>query len=283
MNTPLSAFPLTEIDSYSHIMSCEDIPASVKYYWGYQYRLAKEVLVPYLRKQGVFKSGNRVAEVGCAEAGVLMAFAEAGAQEVLGTDIEQLRLDMGATIASRLTIPLTLSSHNVLFDALKPEWQQTFDLVILRDVIEHLDDTELALKNVQRLLKPGGFLFVEFPPYNSPFGGHQHLLRNTMGRFPYTHLLPKPLFEKMTASGWHTVDIDEVRRLATIRLTPKSFKAAATSAGYTICREQYYLLRPVFTMKFGLPTIPLTPIKWIPGVKELLSLEANYILQCTGK
>jgi hypothetical protein len=83
----------------------------------------------------------------------------------------------------------------------------------------------------------------------------------------------------MTASGWHPVDIEEVRRLATIRLMPASFKAAATATGYTICHEQYYLLRPVFTMKFGLPTIPLTPLKWIPGVKELFSLEANYILQ----
>lgn len=279
MNTPTSSPITTKRNSYRQIQTSEGISEHIKHYWGYQYRLAKEVLVPYLRQQNVFKPGDRVAEIGCAEAGVLMAFAEAGARDVLGTDIELHRLDAGSEIASQLHIPLTLSSHNVLLDALRPEWQQAFDLVILRDVIEHLDDTELALKNVQRLLKPGGFLFIEFPPYNSPFGGHQHLLRNTMGKFPYTHLLPEPLFTKMTASGWHEVDIKEVRRLAKIRLMPKSFKVAAKAAGYTICHEQYYLLRPVFKMKFGLPTIPLTAIKWIPGVKELLSLEANYILQ----
>ncbi len=262
-------------------MASNIVANSVKHYWGYQYRLAKEVLVPYLAKRGVFKNGNRVAEIGCAEAGVLMAFAEAGAKDVLGTDIEKARLDAGMAIAEDLHIPLTLSTHNVLFDDLQPAWEKAFDLVILRDVIEHLNDTRLALANIQRLLKPGGFLFVEFPPYNSPFGGHQHLLRNTLGRLPYTHLLPKPLFTKMTASGWHSVDIEEVRRLSKIRLMPKSFKAAAHAAGYAICHEQYYLLRPVFKMKFGLPTIPLTPLKWLPGVKELLSLEANYILQST--
>jgi 2-polyprenyl-3-methyl-5-hydroxy-6-metoxy-1,4-benzoquinol methylase len=275
--------PATELDSYNLIQAAENISLNVKHLWGYQYRLAKEVLVPYLQKQSVFKAGARVVEIGCAEAGVLMAFAEAGARDVLGTDIEQLRLDAGTDIASRLDIPLTLSTHDVLFDAPKPEWEHAFDLVILRDVIEHLDDTALALRNVQRLLKPGGFVFIEFPPYNSPFGGHQHLLRNTLGNIPYTHLLPKSLFAKMTASGWHQVDIDEVRRLAKIRLMPKSFKAAARAAGYSICHEQYYLLRPVFKMKFGLPTIPLTALKWIPGVKELLSLEANYILQRTDK
>ena len=262
-------------------MASDIVANSVKHYWGYQYRLAKEVLVPYLAKRGVFKNGNRVAEIGCAEAGVLMAFAEAGAKDVLGTDIEKARLDAGMAIAEDLHIPLTLSTHNVLFDDLQSAWEKAFDLVILRDVIEHLDDTRLALANIQRLLKPGGFLFVEFPPYNSPFGGHQHLLRNTLGRLPYTHLLPKPLFTKMTASGWHSVDIEEVRRLSKIRLMPKSFKAAAHAAGYAICHEQYYLLRPVFKMKFGLPTVPLTPLKWLPGVKELLSLEANYILQST--
>ncbi|MFY8000862.1 MAG: class I SAM-dependent methyltransferase [Candidatus Kapaibacteriota bacterium] len=274
-HTPLQTNP------YERIMASDIVANSVKHYWGYQYRLAKEVLVPYLAKRGVFKNGNRVAEIGCAEAGVLMAFAEAGAKDVLGTDIEKARLDAGMAIAEDLHIPLTLSTHNVLFDDLQPAWEKAFDLVILRDVIEHLDDTRLALANIQRLLKPGGFLFVEFPPYNSPFGGHQHLLRNTLGRLPYTHLLPKPLFTKMTASGWHSVDIEEVRRLSKIRLMPKSFKAAAHAAGYAICHEQYYLLRPVFKMKFGLPTIPLTPLKWLPGVKELLSLEANYILQST--
>ncbi len=235
--------------------------------------------MPYLSGRGVFQQGSRVAEIGCAEAGVLMAFVEAGAEAVLGTDIEHHRLANGRVIADVAGIPLTLSTHDVLFDEPLPEWRNAFDLVILRDVIEHLDDTLLALNNIQKLLKPHGYLFVEFPPYNSPFGGHQHLLRNTWGKFPYAHLAPKPLFNQMLRSGWHEVDITEVRRLNKIRLSPAKFKRAATEAAYSLVHEQYFLLRPVFKMKFGLPTIPLTRIKWLPGVKEMLSLEANYILQ----
>jgi SAM-dependent methyltransferase len=267
-------------NTYQRINASNLISANDKHYWGYQYRLGAEVLVPYLSERGVFQRGSRVAEIGCAEAGVLMAFVEAGAGDgALGTDIEQHRLANGRTIADAAEIPLTLSPHDVLFDEPLPEWRNAFDLVILRDVIEHLDDTFLALKNIQKLLKPNGYLFIEFPPYNSPFGGHQHLLRNTFGKFPYAHLLPKPFFNRMTASGWHEVDISEVRRLNTIRLSPAKFKRAATQAGYSLVHEQYFLLRPVFKMKFGLPTIPLTPIKWLPGVKEIFSLEANYILQ----
>ncbi len=267
---------------YPRVLAEPSIADHEKYYWGYQYRLAREVLVPQLQRDGAFWAGASVAEIGCAEGGVLMAFVQAGAAQALGTDIERHRLAQGEAIAklctNDLTAPLTFSSHDVLFDAPKAEWLHAFDLVILRDVLEHLDDTLLALTNIQRLLKPNGYVFVEFPPYNSPFGGHQHLLRNRWGNLPYMHLLPDALFQPMTASGWHPMDISEVRRLRQIRLTPRSFLRASRKAGYTIVQERYYLLRPVFKMKFGLPTIPLTPLKWLPGVKEVLSLEANYLL-----
>ncbi len=259
------------------------------YYWGYQYRLAREVLVPQLLRDGGFKPNFAVAEIGCAEGGVLTAFVQAGASKALGTDIEKGRLDKGAeilrslstTVNENLADRITFTAHDVLFDEPRQEWLHGFDLVILRDVIEHLENPLLALTNIQRLLKPGGYVFVEFPPYRSPFGGHQHLLRNTWGRLPYMHLLPDVLFQPMTVSGWHPVDIEEVRRLRSVALSPRKFLNAAQNAGYTVCHDRYYLLRPVFKMKFGLPTIPLTPVKWLPGVKELLSLEANYLLQST--
>jgi SAM-dependent methyltransferase len=265
--------------THDRILANTSISAHDKHYWGYQYRLGVETLVPYLTRIGAFAAGRSVAEIGCAEAGVLLAFMEAGATNALGTDLATNRLQSGHKIADGLGLHPTLSTHDVLFDEPLPEWRNAYDLVILRDVIEHLDDAELALANIQKLLKPGGSVFVEFPPYNSPFGGHQHLLRNVWGNIPYVHLLPQPLFDRMTASGWHSLDIDEVRRLHRIRLSPRKFLAAAASAGYSVVREQYYLLRPVFKMKFGLPTIPLTSLKFLPGVKEVLSLEANYVLR----
>lgn len=265
--------------SFDRVLAAGDIPPHEQYYWGYQYRLAKESLVPSMQHSGVFRAGMNVAEIGCAEGGVLMAFVEAGAQQALGTDIETARIAIGERIARSLDLDITFTAHDVLFDEPRPEWRNSYDLVILRDVIEHLDDTLLALRNIHKLLKPHGCLFVEFPPYNSPFGGHQHLLKNRWGKIPYMHLLPDALFQPMTASGWHPLNIEEVRRLRTIRLSPKKFKRAAETAGYDLVREQYYLLRPVFKMKFGLPTIPLTPLRWLPGIKEVLSLEANYILR----
>jgi SAM-dependent methyltransferase len=270
-------------DLYPIVQAAEQIPHHDKYYWGYQYGLARTTLVPQLLRDGAFREGFAVAEIGCAEGGVLAAFVQAGASKALGTDIEQHRLDGGASISAlckeHLSVPLEFSAHDVLFDEPLVAWRGVFDLVILRDVLEHLDDTTLALRNIKKLLKPDGYVFVEFPPYTSPFGGHQHLLQNTWGKIPYMHLLPDALFQPMTASGLHPANIAEVRRLRNVRLTPRKFFKATSDAGYELLVERYYLLRPVFQMKFGLPIVPLTSFRWLPGVKSLLSLEANYVLQ----
>lgn len=263
---------------YEKILHSPEISDNDKYYWGYQYRLAADVLVPYLTSHGAFRPGYTVAEIGCAEGGVLAAFEAAGATRTLGTDIASWRLETGRKINTILGLNAVLTGHDIINEEPLPEWNHAYDLVILRDVIEHLDDTEAALEHVSRILKPGGMLFVTFPPYHSPYGGHQHLIKNTWGRLPYIHLLPKKIFFRMIADG-KKIDVDEVQRLHSIRLTAKKFITAAQKTGYQLHREEYYLLRPVFKMKFGLPTIPITPLKQVPLVKQVLSLEAAYILQ----
>ncbi len=263
---------------YDKIQSNSEIPADYKYFWGYQYRLGKEVIVPYLSRLGVFRSGFRVMEIGSAEGGVLAAFVEAGANDALATDIAKNRLEMGDKISNELNLPIKFTFHNILADEVSTEWKSAADLVILRDVIEHLDDTELALNKIKEFIKPGGYLYVTFPPYYSPFGGHQHNLKNFWGKLPYLHFLPDVVFNKLIASG-RPADINEVKRLREIRLTPKKFLAAAEKSGYILSRKDYYLLRPIFKMKFGLPAVKITPLAILPPVQNLLSLEASYILQ----
>lgn len=268
-------------DLYNRVLQSSDIANNEKYYWGYQFRLAADVLVPYLKKYKAFQAGDTVAEIGCAEGGVLAAFELAGAQSTLGTDIAVSRLETGRTINNILGVKALLTAHDVIYEEPRPEWLHSYDLVILRDVIEHLDDTGIALKNIARLLKPGGCLFVTFPPYYSPFGGHQHLIKNIWGKLPYIHLLPKNIFFQLIANG-KPIDVDEVQRLRSISLTTKKFVKAATDVGYALAHEEYYLLRPVFKMKFGLPSILLTPLKSVPFVQQFFSMEAAYILRWSG-
>jgi len=264
--------------NFDIIQNQKDIPDNYKYYWGYQYRLGEEVVVPYLSVLNAFKQGFRVVEIGSAEGGVLAALVQAGATNALATDIAEHRLTLGDKITKKLNLDIEFKYHNIIEQEIPDNWKNSADLVILRDVIEHLDDTDIALKNISKFLKPGGFLYVTFPPYYSPYGGHQHIVMNTLGKLPFIHVLPDFIFHKMIKSG-RPGDVGEVKRLQKIRLTPKKFIKSALSQGYEMFHEDYYFIRPVFKMKFGLPTIKITPIAFLPGFKDVISLEASYILR----
>jgi SAM-dependent methyltransferase len=263
---------------YNTVINSEKIHERLKYLWSYQYKLSSQVLVPYLTKLKAFQENISVVEIGCGEGGVLTAFVEAGASKALGTDIDEGRLNIGREIAELTNQGIEYLYHNITQDEPIQTWKNKADLVLLRDVIEHLDNTALSLKNIKNFLKPGGCLFVTFPPYYTPFGGHQHILKTGWGKIPYIHFLPNFIFHKLLSSG-HPYDIAEIKRLQNIRLTPKKFVRAVQEAGFSIVHKDFYLLRPVFKMKFGLPTIKLTPLSFIPFVKSFFSLEAAYILK----
>ena len=258
--------------------SASSITPRDKYLWGYMYGLARDYMIPYLEAHGVAIKGAAVVEIGCAEGGNLCAMAEHGATELAGTDIAEERLEKADEIAKLLGLSITFSPHDIIGEPPPPAWERHFDVAFLRDVIEHLDDATIALRNIRKILKPGGALYVTFPPYYSPFGGHQHLLGNTAGKFPFMHLLPGPVFRPLIKSGIERNRI-EVERLREIRMTTGKFHRAARDAGFTMADEKLYFIRPVFKMKFGLPPISANIIKPLPGLRDILALEAGYILK----
>ncbi len=249
------------------------------YYWRYQYELGRDIIVPYFQKNICEIKNKIIAEIGSAEGGVLHSFLRAGAEYGLGTDIAENRLESGRKVSSATQLNVEFTSHNILSDEIPQKWQNYFDIVILRDVIEHLSDTEQALTQIRQLLQNDGILYVTFPPYRSPYGGHQHTLAgNFLTKLPYIHLLPDFIFKKMIISG-RQIDQEETLRLRKIRLSSRKFKESAQSAGFSIAKEEYYLLRPVFKQKFGLPTIKIGAIGKIPFFGDFLSFECMYVLK----
>ncbi len=263
---------------YDKLSKSKRISDNDKYYWGYQYNLANSFIVDYLKANKSFAPGMSVCEIGCAEGGVLAAFVEQGAVSALGTDIAVARLEIGKNINREIGIEFELSSHNILSDDIDPALVGKYDLILLRDVIEHLSKPLDALKAIYRLLKPGGRLYVTFPPYYSAFGGHQHTLASAIGKVPFLHWLPKNLFYSIIKNG-RAIDVQEVMELKDYRMTPAKFKKHALSANYKIVEQDYYFIRPVFKMKFGIPAISSNLFSFIPLVKEVLSMEAGYILE----
>ena len=257
----------------------KDINSYDRYYFGYQYGLGSEYIAPYLKSKGIELAGARICEIGCGESGVLAALAEEGAAEVVGIDIRELAIESSEKIFDAIGIKGEFAIHNIITQPPPEKWENHFDVVLLRDVIEHLEQTELSLRHVMDFMKPGGYLYVVFPPYYSPFGAHQHLLGNTMSKLPFIQLLPDSLFTKSYRNARLQIDVEEVSMLRGIRLTISKMRRAIKNALLVLIDEQLYFIRPVFKLKFGLPPIKANFIKHIPVIRELMALEASYLLR----
>lgn len=247
------------------------------YYWKYQYKLSKEYIIPYLRQIGFEPLGKSICEVGSAEGGVLFAFAELGASNCLATDIVQSRLDAGEKIAREFNLQIVFKFHNILDDEIPDEWKETFDLVILRDVIEHLEEPKKALLNIKNMLRTNGLLYVTFPPYYSPFGGHQHQTNNFFSKVPYLHWLPNPLFKLFLFRG-READVQEVLRLKKIKLTIKKFLKVIEEVGLKVHRSEFFLIRPVYKYKFRMEPKKLPNFMKFHIFKEIFATEASFLL-----
>ncbi|MCJ7694954.1 MAG: class I SAM-dependent methyltransferase, partial [Anaerolineaceae bacterium] len=61
-----------------------------------------------------------------------------------------------------------------------PFAEGNFDLILCISLIEHIRQPEDLLKELIRVMKPGGSLYISFPPFCAPNGGHHfspyHLL-----------------------------------------------------------------------------------------------------------
>jgi len=245
-----------------------------------QYRLAVHTLIPWLHHINVLPNNASVCEIGCAEGGVLDAFVEHGTQYALGTDIAGPLLDqISAPIANHLGIEATFVHHDVIGDDIPDAWKERFDVVLLRDVIEHLDDAERALVNIRRLIRKGGCVVLTFPPYTSPFGGHQQLLGTKLGALPFVHLLPKKLFRSIIDRG-DPMNSGEVERLNHIRCSADGIKSSAKHAGLQLLDERYFGIRPVFRWKYNkpIPHIELTSLRKL-GVVRALAMEAAFVFR----
>jgi len=57
-----------------------------------------------------------------------------------------------------------------------PFSDNTFDLIVALDLIEHLPDDQPAIREMHRICKPGGHLFVTAPAFQTLFSSHDKAL-----------------------------------------------------------------------------------------------------------
>lgn len=84
--------------------------------------------------------------------------------------------------------------------------ERAFDVVTMSHAIEHLHDPVKALADVNRLLKPGGQLWIETPNIES--AGHKRFGKHWRGLEPPRHLVlfsPSSLRKTLEANGFRAI------------------------------------------------------------------------------
>ncbi len=155
-----------------------------KTYAMWQYEKGIDTIKFYLdfcSKDEMFQ-GKDILDVGCGAAGKSLYYLSQGAKSVTGMDV----VESYEEEAYALQEQLGLSGFTfVAGDAAHTDFpDNSFDSIIMNDAMEHVDKPLEVLKEVYRILKPGGRLYVNFPPYNHPFGAH---LSDAIG-IPWVHL-----------------------------------------------------------------------------------------------
>ncbi|MEK7091930.1 MAG: class I SAM-dependent methyltransferase [Patescibacteria group bacterium] len=128
---------------------------------GYQGNKAKDLSqsplpgkqAPILEALVVAKPGGRLLDIGCSN-GQFMYWARERGLNPVGVELNSGT----AEIAQRNGLEVFIGT---LDQAHFPD--QSFDLIFLGDLIEHVSDPRMIIKECQRLLSPGGFLAIITP------------------------------------------------------------------------------------------------------------------------
>ncbi len=240
----------------------------------YEKALCLRGLVPLLRKTGFDPTGRSVLDVGCGYGGVLAGLAGVfRLREAVGIDLDSDMIRDGVNKS-----PAGVSLRVGDFFGLPA---REFDLILMRDVLEHIPDAETALAKAAAMLAPGGILFVSFAPFYSPFGGHQHNGSGLFSHVPWLQALPESWFRAALGLKGNSYKsgrglADDMESVLRTRLTLARFHRMIPAAGLRVGYFARYLSRPDYRIKFGLPEIGFPAI---PFLDELASTGVEALLE----
>jgi 2-polyprenyl-3-methyl-5-hydroxy-6-metoxy-1,4-benzoquinol methylase len=237
-----------------------------------QKQYTKDYLLPYFQKSVPDFHKKKVFEVGCAEGGLLETLQSIG-MCVSGVELSQERADM----AKQKDESLKVIVGDITDPNLPEIVNEKFDVIIMREVIEHVAAKTAAFINLNKLLNDDGFLFISFPPKHSPFAGHQQIGKSFLKAVPYLHLFPAS-FLKVIAKwlGENRGYIYEIKLHYSTGCTIKEFEAQCKLQKFFPVKKEFYLFRPIYAQRFGLPVIKLPNI---PILREYISFGCETLLQ----
>jgi 2-polyprenyl-3-methyl-5-hydroxy-6-metoxy-1,4-benzoquinol methylase len=250
-------------------------------YFQNQYLTAKNCLIPYINTILPINEKLFVAEIGCGIGGNLSPFLELGCQ-VYGIDLNSKYIQSATKFYENNVYKNNL--HLIANDirSLTQNDLPQFDLIFLCNAFEHIHDQESFLNHLKPFLKPNGLLFLSFPPWNMPFGGHQQICKNKLlSKMPYIHLLPKFLF--VAILKLFKEEAQNLLEIRETRVSMKRFYGIIKKLSFYIHKETFYLINPSYEIRFGLKPRILPKVLNIPYIRDFFTTTYYSIISLNPK
>ncbi|MCB9262969.1 MAG: methyltransferase domain-containing protein [Flavobacteriales bacterium] len=244
--------------------------------------VTENYVIPFIQKSTDFSGKLHVLEIGSGEAGVLNAFTKLGHQCV-GIELSPERVQRAENLMKTEieSGQIRFIAKNI-YDINPNDFNPKFNIIILKDVIEHIHEQEKIMIRLKEFLATDGLIFFGFPPWYMPFGGHQQVAKSKLGsKLPYYHLLPMPLFKfALKLFGEKPAMIEGLVEIKETGISIERFERIAKNAGFKIDQKLFYLFNPIYQYKFGVkPRQQSALINHIPFLRNFVTTCVYYNLK----
>lgn len=239
---------------------------------------SEKYFLPYVSRFKPVVQGLNVLEIGCGDGGNLMPFARRGCH-VTGVDMSPTRIATAREEFAKAGV----EGEFIASDIFKlTEFHHRFDLIVCHDVLEHIDNKRQFLSNLRLYLAEAGIVFMSFPAWQMPFGGHQQICRNKwLSHLPWFHLLPAGAYKQVLKWGGETPDIvNELLNIKRTRCPIELFEHIARDEHFEILNRQFYFINPHYEVKFGLhPRRLWRFLGGVPWLRNFFTTSCFYIIR----
>lgn len=260
----------------------QDIHKDKDRYFEIQYLNSQTSILPFIQEYFHPEPGKRVLEIGSAEGGVLKAFVEKGCTCV-GVELSPGRVELAKGYQADAIDQGRLNFMSEDIHEVHPEdLGGAFDLIILKDVIEHIHDQDRFMKRVSAFLKSDGIIFFGFPSWRMPYGGHQQIAKSKIASaLPYYHLLPMPVYKGILSTlGERDKVIADLVEIKETGISTARFERLCDVHNLGILKRQKYFIAPIYEYKFGLKPKKLPGLLGsIPFFNDFITFQSYYVVQ----
>ncbi len=250
-------------------------------YFKEQETTTEKYVLPFIKEMVSIDKNSSVLEIGCGEGGNLVPFYKMGCEKIVGIDLSKSKIENANKFFDRLG-----EHNNVKFicdDIYNIDTNDIgqFDIIMARDVLEHIHGQKKFMDLVKKFLSPNGIFFIAFPPWYNPFGGHQQMCKsNILSKIPYFHILPTSIYKSiLKLFGEKDATIESLLEIKETGITIEDFEDILKRTEYNIDKRVLYFINPNYEVKFGLkPRIAWAPFSKIPFFRNFFITTAYYLV-----